>query len=71
MSKRIRRALYAVLAAVLVSGGTATLTHAWDAQRAAQRAAQAQLTDYNDGFTDGVCTGSVRTAHDAYGITCR
>lgn len=66
-----RKALYAVLAAVLVSGGTAAAMHAYDAREAAQRAATAQVTNYNDGFADGVCTGSTRTAHDAYGITCR
>lgn len=68
---RIRKALCAVLTAVLLSAGTATLTHILDTRTAAQRAARAQVTDYNDGFTDGVCTGSPTVARIEYGITCR
>lgn len=62
--------LTALLTAALTSAGTGLAIHAHDAREAAQRADTAQVQNYNDGFEDGVCAGSARTAHDAYGFTC-
>lgn len=69
MIMRIRKALYAVLAAVLISGGTATATHLIDAYNASQAAARAQIRDFNDGWLDGVCEGNPSLARTAYGMT--
>ena len=70
MSKRTRNVLSAVLSAVLVSGGTATLTHALDARTAAHTAVTNQVRDFNDGFETGACAASPTVAHDTYSFTC-
>lgn len=69
MTKRHKR-LYAALTAVLLSAGTATLTHALDARTAAHTAVTNQVRDYNDGFVTGACAASPTVAHDTYAFTC-
>ena len=59
------RVAYAITA-LLLSTGVGYTVHFLDTVHAYQQS----VTDYNDGFTDGVCTGSQRTATDAYGINC-
>lgn len=70
MNKRIRNAVCAVLTAVLLSGGTAYLTHAYDAREAARTADTNQVRDYNDGFVTGACAASPTVAHNTYAFTC-
>lgn len=65
MSKRARNVLCSILSAVLLSAGTATITHVWDARTAATN----QVRDFNDGWLNGVCEGNPVLARTAYGMT--
>lgn len=61
------RILLALATAVLLCGGSAVTMHSYDARNAAQTS----VRDYNDGFVDGVCTGSHTVAFADYGQTCK
>lgn len=67
MRKHLATVLIALTASLAAATGVGFTVHAVDTHNAAQRS----VTDFNDGFTDGVCTGSERTAQDAYGINCQ
>jgi ABC-type sugar transport system substrate-binding protein len=66
MRRHLATVIIALVAALGAATGSAYAVHAADTSHAVRQS----VTDFNDGFTDGVCTGSERTAHDAYGINC-
>lgn len=63
---KLRNALCAVLAAVLLSVGVATTTHLYDAHTADRDA----VTAYNDGWLDATCNSGAAWAIRAYGANC-
>jgi hypothetical protein len=62
----MRYIVAAVLSVAATIGGTVYSVHTYDTRQASTQT----VRDYDDGFTDGVCAGSVTVAVRDYRFNC-